>query len=78
MSRYVATMQVDDNGDFEVTVGEVGWSAELLGTVQGGDGMFARAELLLDDRYGWRPVDGEAWVAVPGSNLDLFVVAVEQ
>lgn len=78
MDYYVATMVTADGDYFEVCVGEVGWSLETLGTVEGGGGMFDRAEELLAARYGWRPVGGESWVAVPGSNDCMFIVAVER
>lgn len=77
MAQHIGTMA--RTGDrFEVMVGEVGWSPEALGTVDGGPGMFERANGVLDDVYGWRPVRGGEWGAVPGSGDSLFVVAVER
>ncbi len=78
MDRYIATMVANDTNGFDVSVGRVGWSAQPLGTIEGGTGMFDRAEQLLTEHGGWRAVGDESWTAVPGSNDDVFVVAVEQ
>ncbi len=77
MDHYMGTIAHTRDG-FEVMVGQVGWSPETLGTVDGGDRMFEQATELLDLRYGYRPVRGAQWAAVPGSDNNLFVVAVSQ
>ncbi len=77
MGIYVATLACSGN-QFEVMVGEVGWSPEALGSGPVGTGMFDTADQLLDAVYGWQRVGNESWVAVPGSNDTVFVVAVHR
>jgi len=77
MAHHMATLSTARDGR-EVHVGEIGWSAELLGTVPDDSGGFDRATALLAEIYGWRPVRGAKWEMVGGSRGHVYAVMVER